>query len=47
MKVGDIVKVKTGFEVDLDDKGLLGIVVEEHAAMAHAGKVPWVMVVVR
>ena len=44
MKVGDIVKVKTGFEVDLDDKGLLGIVVEEHAAMAHAGKVPWVMV---
>ena len=32
MKVGDIVKVKLGFEVDLSDKGLLGIVVERHAA---------------
>ena len=44
MKVGDIVKVKTGFEMDLDDKGLLGIVVEEHGADNWAGKVPWVKV---
>jgi len=43
VKVGDIVKVKTGFEMDLDDKGLLGIVVEEHGPAA--GKVPWVKVV--
>lgn len=27
MKVGDIVKVKFGFEADLFDRGLLGIVI--------------------
>ena len=44
MKVGDIVKVKTGFEIDLNDKGLLGIVVEEHGPDNWASKVPWVKV---
>jgi hypothetical protein len=43
VKVGDLVKSNEPHTVDLDDKGLLGIVVEEHGPAA--GKVPWVKVV--